>query len=791
LSGCTKSEDASKPGADAQKATDENASNKPSTARQVLESMAAAYRKAKTYKDKGMVRLYAQGINKKTIDDREPFEVAFERPNKFHLSMKNVEVRCDGKKYYACIKDMAGQLVVKDAPPELNIQNLYGDMILQRKIDFDSMISGPLQPFLLLENDALAGLLRGADEPSLADPCQIEGNDCYRVKIPRIEGRQTYCIDKKSYILRRIEFSTEAAYSDLTQRLGGEVQSSSLVADFTGASFDTPVPPVAFEFEVTDDPNVKIGKWFTPSLPGKLIGKEPPAFRFTDGAGKDISPESLRDKVGVMLVWSPAYGDNGKSLEDLQKICDAYKDKKVEVFAVCLNEEECNEKAWAGFRQTLKLNFPLYRDQKSTGGAFEFFTPVAFLFGTDGSLQEFEIADDVKSMTGRLQAKIDQLLAGKSLAEQALQRYQNDLKEFDKAAEAFAAGESPKTAAVNVAPRLEPSVFKLKPLWKCADVANPGNILIVNEPKKSPKILVVSPPNVIAEVDLGGKAIGKHALDLLPSEMVANLRAFTTSKGNTYVAAFAAGNQRLHLLDLQSKQTLIYPQDALKNPHSGLADVELHDLDGDGTPELYVGFLGVVGVHALGLDGKPLWTNRSAVNVIRMIPAPANEPGDRKNLVCVNILDAMDTSLVVIDSRGRTQGSLRIPDRGLRNILSADLAGNGLVRWCATANTQRNEFLALGFDLTGRELWHFALPNAPPRPLEPIVVGRLDSKGPSVWLLPSPDGTVDILSSEGKPVDHFNIGSALQGIATTEIDGKPTLLLATPAGLEAFEIEYP
>jgi hypothetical protein len=477
------------------------------------------------------------------------------------------------------------------------------------------------------------------------------------------------------------------------------------------------------------------------------------------------------------------------SLEDMQRVFDANKSKNVEVFAVCLNDDGFDAKALADLRSTLKLALPIYRDPKDSAASFEFHTPVAFLFGTDGSLQEFDIAGDVKSLPESLQVKIDRLLEGKLLAEQAMKRYQDEMKEFDKAAEAFATGETPQPTATSVAPRVEPSTFKLKPLWKCAEVSDPGNILIVNEPNKSPRILVVSPPNLITELDLHGKAIDKHTLNLAPSEMVANLRSFSTSKGQTYVAAFAAGHQRLHLFDLEKKQSLTYPQDALKNPHNGLADVELYDLDGEGTPELYVGFLGVVGVHALGLDGKPLWTNRLAVNVVRMIPGPANESGNRKNLVCMNILGAMDTSLVVIDSIGKTQGSLRIPDRGLRNIYSADLAGDGVLRWCAIGVSRGDELLALGFDLTGRELWNFKLPNVPPRPLEPIVVGRMASQGPNVWLLPSPDGTVDILSADGKPLDHFKIGAALQGIATTEIDGKPVLLLAAPGGLEAFAIE--
>ena len=81
------------------------------------------------------------------------------------------------------------------------------------------------------------------------------------------------------------------------------------------------------------------------------------------------------------------------------------------------------------------------------------------------------------------------------------------------------------------------------------------------------------------------------------------------------------------MLDANGKQVLTYPEDALKSPHSGIADVQLGDLDGDGKLKIYVGYLGVVGVQAVSLEGKRLWTNRSVSNVTRLAIGPADEKG--------------------------------------------------------------------------------------------------------------------------------------------------------------------
>ena len=76
-----------------------------------------------------------------------------------------------------------------------------------------------------------------------------------------------------------------------------------------------------------------------------------------------------------------------------------------------------------------------------------------------------------------------------------------------------------------------------------------------------------------------------------------------------------------------------------------------------------------------------------------------------------------------------------------------------------------------------------------PQPIEPIIPGKLTREGPGQWILPGPDGSIHIISADGKPLDKFNSGVTLQGLATVEIDGQPVLVVASADGLEAWKVE--
>ena len=92
--------------------------------------------------------------------------------------------------------------------------------------------------------------------------------------------------------------------------------------------------------------------------------------------------------------------------------------------------------------------------------------------------------------------------------------------------------------------------------------------------------------------------------------------------------------------------------------------------------------------------------------------------------------------------------------------------------------------------MAGEELWRYPLPRGAHRqPIEQIVAGRLSTVGAGQWLLPAADGSIHIIASDGTPLDKFNYGAVLCGLATAEIDGRPLLIVSSTEGLEAWKVE--
>ena len=173
----------------------------------------------------------------------------------------------------------------------------------------------------------------------------------------------------------------------------------------------------------------------------------------------------------------------------------------------------------------------------------------------------------------------------------------------------------------------------------------------------------------------------------------------------------------MHLLDENWKLLIHYPEDALRNPHKGIADVQLADLDGDGKLRLYVGYWDVVGVQAASLEGKRLTTNRQ-VNNVRMAIGPADR--GRRCLLCTN----SNGPLVLLDSQLHEQGQVVVPGRMVQWIASADLGGDGRLQWCGMTGRKLGENVADRLQPQGRRALELHAARG-----APAAAGRADHPG--------------------------------------------------------------
>jgi thiol-disulfide isomerase/thioredoxin len=757
------------------------------TGRGVLEAMAQAYRTAKSYNDQGTVRIQAEA-GKQTIDRKVDFSVAYQSPNKLRMEAYLAKVVIDGDKLYAAIEDLPGQVLEKNAPAELTMKSVYCDRILTAA-SCNGFAGAAPQLSLLFNDKAVDVLLRDAKEPKLAEPGEIDGRPCYRVQISMFDGLAIFWIDKETLVLRRMILPTNGIRSELTTEIGSQVETLSLVADFPGAQLNGPIDPRAFQFAAPAD--AEIVKFFIPPDPGQLLAKKVPDFKFVDLNGKAIIPQSLAGKIVVLDFWATWCEPCKLSLPNLQKVYEKYKDNdKVAFLAVSVDDQQVKNKAIADVLKELKVNIPVCRDPDYSAAAFKFNgIPSSFIIDANGMVQDYESGEN-PNLTTVLPEKIEKLLDGENIYEAPLKRYQDNIKEYEKSItssqeESGAKVEELAIPLANIAQRSQSRTFKMSPLWKCADLKSPGNILTMTTPNSPPRIIVIESAKSLAEVGLDGKVIAMHKLNIGDAEFITNLRAFTAADGKRYIAVFAGFQQRCHLLDDQWNIVLSYPEDVIEHPHSGIADVELDDLDGDGVPKLYISFWSVIGVRAVTLEGKPIWSNRSVSNVVRMAVTGADADG-RRDLLCTN----NKGTLVELDAKGQRQAEISVPNRTIGWIAGGDLLGNGQLLWCGLSAQKMGETIALGFNLKGEELWNYALPvGLQPQPIEQIIPGKITRDGPGQWFLPGPDGSINIISAEGKLLDAFNYGAMLQGLATVSIDGQPVLIVASPNGLEAWKVE--
>jgi hypothetical protein len=442
----------------------------------------------------------------------------------------------------------------------------------------------------------------------------------------------------------------------------------------------------------------------------------------------------------------------------------------------------------------LKVKVPILRDTEQTARAFRFAgIPTMFIIGADGVVQDCETGLRPK-LAEELPEKLGKLLAGENIYEKPLKDYEEELLKYGKMLEASAQGDSTtteqpsderKVPEVKTADRTEPTHIKLTPLWKCSDLKAPGNILILSRKGGPTRLAVVEGWKSIAEIGLDGKLIAMHTLKLAENENVGNLRAATGADGKRYLVAFVIGQQRCHVLDESWNLLASYPENALTNPHTGIVDVELGDLDGDGKLKMYLSYFGVVGVQGASLDGKRLWSNRSVSNVFGLAVSPPDAKG-RRDLICADA----SGPLVLLDAAGQRRSEIAVGARKLGWLMGADLRGDGQTLWCGMVAPKQGDNLAVGFSLRGEELWNYPLPSGvQPQPIEPIIPGRVTRQGPGQWILPSPDGSIHIIAADGKPLDKFNSGVMLQGLSTIEVDGQPALVISSSKGLEAWKIE--
>lgn len=758
------------------------------TAQSVLETMVAAYKKAQSYADGGQISLQGQ-VGDQKLDSKPEFLVAFVRPNKLLLRAYQGIVVCDGKKLSAYVKDLSGQVTQRPAPAQMTMDALYSDAILMNALTAmppEAFAAFPTPLILLLAKDPLATILYRAEKTELLPSDKIGDDLCYRVQIARPEGNTIYWIDQKENLLRRVEYPVEA----LKQVMAGPVQSLSLVADYRAAQIGMDVDSKAFQFEVP--PDAKVREFFAPP-DLELLGKPVADFEFTGADGKPITLKTLAGKTAVLEFWSTDCKACPQALPEIQELYRQYKgNDKVAFLAVSTDDAKVDNKAVEKQLAEWKVDMPLARDTKNTRAPLKVTAvPTLVMLSDKGALLHFQMGM-APGGSVELAGKLRQSLAGEDVVHLMTQQYEEATRQFPKMVERWAKADlfiAPPGVqlATPIPPRSEPASLKMTKLWSCAKLTAPGNILAVEGKDDKPRILVLDAGNAIAELAADGSVATSTSLNLPPDRLLAALRTGVTADGNRVFVGFNSALPQLYVLDDKLQRTLTFPKDD-ENPRMGIADVELARLTADGPLVMLVGYWGVAGVQAVTLDGSRLWTNKSLDVVSRIAVLGPDAKGNR-SLLCTNV-GGDSRSLVRVDSQGERKDEIKIGARRVAWLISADLTSKGSSEICALAPDDSGNVTAVGLTADGKEVWAYPLPEgAYDTAVERAIVGNVFADGPSQWLFPAANGTIHILTADGKRLDHFAYGDRITGLAVTKLNGQAVLLVATPQVVEAWKIE--
>lgn len=756
-------------------------------AMEVLDRMVEAYHQADRYQDDGrlLVRYTYEG---QEVTETKEFSLAIAAPNRIRLRAYDALVVCDGQNLRGTIDESPEEVFSMPAPDELSAGSPYQDSVLGKALN---QIVGSVPVTLFLDPDPLPLLLVNAHAPILEPSEKIGDDECYRVRIERREGAFVLWIDQQTLAMRRVEYPTEG-YRRLIEPYPGVISNMTITAELENARLDPPIDDSTFEFKVP--PGASLVRRFDDVRVGARI----PKFTLRTLDGQTITRDSLEGKIAVLKFWQKddllAYYNDLSTFAQIQQRYAS--DDSIVFMAVTADSDDISDDELHAALGKAELTLPIARADYRV--AFRSFglqiVPTTVILGRDSMLQERVVGVYPKQATA-LVKKIDILLAGGDLTleahEEPPEEYSFSGFDWQIAPDPDEERQAAMAAALDkaeVAPVSEPMRLRRKRLWTCSELQQPGNILVVPGDAGSDRVFVIEGWPSVAEIGPDGKLSARHKLKLPQRDdaAVAFLRTATDADGNRYFLGSRAGSQQLHLFDAHWKRLLSFPKFA---DHPGISDALLADLDGDGQLEIAVGYVEAVGVHCVTLDGERLWRNPVAESVLGLGVSEPDRRGRRRLL-------ATDGLIVPIDADGNDLPPIGAADAFLRTIFTADLNGDRNAEWCALALEWQGEGalgsnLALGLSPRGEELWKYELPEGEHRhsAFEAVTAGDLLRSGVGQWIIAGADGSIHLVAIDGGLIDQFNYGAAPSGMAVAQLDGRPTLLIATDQAVEAWQFE--
>lgn len=463
--------------------------------------------------------------------------------------------------------------------------------------------------------------------------------------------------------------------------------------------------------------------------PHPLVGEQAPDFTLNrlNGDAVRLSEES-KDSVVILDFWATWCGPCIEAIPVLIDVAEEFNHRGVKLFGV--NQEEAAE-VIEKFMKRRKLDFEVLLDPEgAVGDLYEVDgIPQTVIIGKDGVIQVVHtgFSSDLKQ---RLRSELEDILAGKNLAEVAMEEK----------------------------PSLEPE--GMVQLWQTE-----GSYSGVTTGSRRDRVLAAGHKNQMSFLDSSGQVVEEFEAPVEGSILRSgNLAGDDTRE----FLAFAPWGKTLTAFD--SAGTVLWRI----SQGQGIDDVWMADLTGDNLDEVIVGYNGSTGLHVFDNRGRPLWQYAKIGNVWNVCAADVIGDGD---------LEVVSTSaggdVYVFDTFGELLK--KWATEGYSHMVRP-AAGNGGGK---TVLVVDDDGTLLGLDRGGEVTWRAKIGGAG---------AHIDSAMPAPdrpWLalfLRNSDLVV-LNTVSGEIVASMTAPSPFGGISWLARENKsPLLVLATGRDLFAFEV---
>lgn len=769
--------------------------------RGLLDNMSRAYRGAASYADDAVVRIrYVR--NDTETDQTIPFRVVFERPDRLRIDCYDARIATDGTTLRAAVGGVPGQVLEEPVKSPLTLDQIFGDEQVRLALA-EGDAGCPTQLPLLLADDTVDLILADAVGPPRITAAEtVEGHLCQVVTVPKPDGKLVLWIDEQAKLLRRMALPTGEYGRHLAEQ-GGPVGGLSVLVDFREARFAASVPETAFAFEVPAAAArvARLDPPIAPAPPSALVGKTAPRFTLTGPDGASVTAADLAAAPAVLEFFHAGCDRCGESMPRVAQAVKAFVARQgsgsgpaVRHYAVGVDETdvpdtELEEKLgqWGG-RGTF------VRDPRSmAASSFEIESfPAVVVLAADGTVADVLLGHDQR-IGADLAATLATLADDGSTAPLLRDRFESRLREYRESLDRVSGGgAAARIPPQEIAPRRQPDRFKLVTAWQATGIAMPGNVACVQEGDTA-QVVALDGWRTVVLLDASGRETGRHELDLPADAAVGFLRTVVDAAGRRWWLGGERGGQHVFVFDEAWKLHATYPEwDGPR--HAGIRTAQLVDCDGDGTPEIVVGYAGTVGVQVARLDGHRFWRDRSLDTVLD-VAADVPREGGGQGLVCVDGQGRLVPLVPQLPDADPAPPAAPRPGWKLSPPVAALFAGpvapDGRWAFLGLSSSRPGKNQAVGLGPDDAQFWQLDLPDGVHRdgPIEPVAWADLLGTPRRQWLIASPDGSVIVLWADGRVVDRYRHGAGIVGLGGYRAGKDGFIVIATKEAVEGYRID--